>query len=610
MLQYLHQKYITKRNETKRVIKYAVSEYEKKLAKNIKNDSKSFYAYVRSKQKRKDMVGPLRNEAGEMVTKEEEIAEVLNDYFSTVFTEENTQNIPDPEKMFKGEDKDRIIDIVITKEIVEEQLKNLRINKSPGIDSMHPMFLREVRKEVSEALADIMNQSLGTGKIPQDWRDAIVVPLFKKGSRSEASNYRPVSLTCILCKVMEKIIQLELLKHIKKHNILIDSQHGFVQGRSCLTNLLDCFEQVYSHMDEGSPVDIIYLDFAKAFDKVPHKRLMKKLDAAGIGGTVYKWIEGWLAGRRQKVGIRGSNSAWRNIKSGVPQGSVLGPLLFVLFINDLDVKINSKISKFADDTKICRKIECESDANKLREDLAKVYQWSLDWQMMFNLDKCSVMHMGKKNQEFQYIMGGVVLRSSEEEKDLGVIVHNSGKPSRQCMEAAKRANKILGIIKRTIISRNQDILLRLYKTLVRPHLEYCIQAWNPTLKKDIAIMEKIQRRATKLIEPLSHLPYEERLKRCNLTSLTKRRIRGDLIETFKIITGKEGLKAEMFFQQHPNQVQSTRGHRYKLYKKQEKTLKKSFFSSRVVDVWNGLKDATVAADSMTSFKLALSKEGY
>ena len=607
-LKKLKSKYDQKRNEAKRAIKEAVTVYEQKLANNVKIDSKSFYTYVRSKQKKKDRVGPLKNSQGEVIREDEESAEILNEYFGSVFTRENLQNIPEPEKLFKGSEDKGANEVTFTKEKVTAQLKRLKTDKSPGIDSLHPKFLYEVREEIGEVLAEIMNESLKTGEIPRDWKDAVVVPLYKKGNRSDPSNYRPVSLTCIICKVMEKIVKEDIIDHLKRNNIIRDSQHGFIRGRSCLTNLLDFFEEIYEHMDGGSPVDIIYLDFAKAFDKVPHKRLAKKMKACGIGGRLLDWIINWLVDRRQKVGIRGRFSKWTKILSGVPQGSVLGPLLFVIFINDIDTGILSKISKFADDTKLCGKVVNDEDAKIMREDLKKLYQWSLDWQMIFNVDKCSVMHMGRKNEEFQYEMGGKLLRVTEEEKDLGVIVHKSAKPSRQCAEAAKRGNRVLGLIKRTLISRDKDIILRLYKTLVRPHLEYCVQAWNPFYKRDIELLEKVQRRATKVIKGLGNLKYEDRLQKCNLTTLEKRRSRGDLIQTYKIMTGKEEVQPERFFEKATKK--STRGHQYKIYKRRTGTHMQRFYSGRVIDIWNNLDEKTVSAGTTTAFKIELAKQGY
>ena len=244
-----------------------------------------------------------------------------------------------------------------------------------------------------------------------------------------------------------------------RHKIVNDSQHGFTKGRSCLTNLLDFLEEVYDNLDEGKAVDIIYLDFAKAFDKVPHKRLAAKLKSCGIRGNILRWIQNWLKGRGQKVGIRGAHSEWARVFSGVPQGSVLGPLLFLIYINDIDERLLSKISKFADDTKMCRNIDSDDDAKMLQEDLRKLFQWSVDWQMLFNIDKCSVMHVGKSNNGNDYALGEKVLTTTEEERDLGVIIHKSMNPSRQCMEAAKKGNRMLGMMKRTIVSRDKEIII-------------------------------------------------------------------------------------------------------------------------------------------------------
>jgi hypothetical protein len=239
---------------------------------------------------------------------------------------------------------------------------------------------------------------------------------------------------------------------------------------------LEFLDEVTRNLDEGRPVDIIYLDFAKAFDKVPYQRLFKKLRAHGIGGSISRWIQNWLSGRRQKVSINKNYSDWQEVRSGVPQGSVLGPILFLIYINDLDVGVISKLGKFADDTKLGRGVPNEIEIQSLRDDLNKIFQWSLDWQMLFNADKCTVMHMGRNNQKIEYKLGDDTLRKSEQEKDLGVVIHHSGKVAEQCILAVKRANAMLGMIKRNIEFKSKDVLMRLYKSLVRPRLEYCIQA--------------------------------------------------------------------------------------------------------------------------------------
>lgn len=294
--------------------------------------------------------------------------------------------------------------------------------------------------------------------------------------------------------------------------------------------------------------------------------------------------------------------------SGVPQGSVLGPLLFLIYINDIDEGIISKISKFADDTKLCKEIGNETDAKGLQEDLIRLSQWSEDWQMLFNVEKCSVMHIGKQNANHSYELCGKELLVTSEERDLGVVIDSSLKPSRQCVEAAKKGNRLLGIIKRTMVSRDKDTILRLYKAMVRPNLEYCVQAWCPYLKKDIEIIEKVQRRATKMIKGFYNLSYEERLKQCGLTTLVKRRERGDLIETFKLMTNRVDMSYQRFF--IPSPCSSTRGNKMKLFKKRVGTHKNHFFSARVVNSWNRLDEDTVSASSVNTFKRNLGRIGY
>ena len=215
----------------------------------------------------------------------------------------------------------------------------------------------------------------------------------------------------------------------------------------------------------------------------------------------------------------------------------MGPLLFVLYINDLDSGISSYISKFADDTKIGRIIRSDSDTNALQRDLEKMNEWVDKWQMEFNIDKCSVINLGRENQHNRYTLRNVLLKKSKTERDLGVVVSTDLRPRQHCVAARNRANRVLGFIARSVKSRSTKVILKLYLALVRPHLDYAAQFWSPYYRMDIGLLESVQRRMTKMIEGMRNFPYERRLKLLNLHSLERRRVRGDLIEVFKWFRG-------------------------------------------------------------------------
>ena len=482
-----------------------------------------------------------------------------------------------------------------------KKLNNLNVGKCQGPDELHGKLLYEIRYELVKPLTNLFNLSLESGTVPQDWRDAIVSPLFKKGSRAKAENYRPVSLTSIVGKLCESIIKDRLVQHLNEHELLRNSQHGFTSGRSCLTNLLDFFESASKELDSGNDVDLVYLDFCKAFDKVPHCRLIKKLHAHGIRGKVLEWIKSWLSGRRQRVCVDGSLSEWVEVLSGVPQGSVLGPVLFLIYINDLDQGLVSKLGKFADDSKLCKAISGQQDVSALQCDLTQLERWAEKWQMKFNEEKCVVMHLGKNNAKSQYSLGNIVLKGSERERDLGIIVDKTMKFSEQVNSAVGKANATLGMIKRNITCKNRNIVTRLYKALVRPKLEYCVQAWRPYLRKDIDKMERVQHRATKMIEGCKSLSYEDRLKATGLMTLEDRRKRGDMIEVFKFLKDINKTDSGQWF--HLANNVRTRGHRLKLVKNRSRLdIRKNFFSQRVVNDWNSLPEVVVEAESINSFK--------
>ena len=606
----MYDKYLLKLKKCAKINKAAKRKFEQNLAKNVKDNSKSFFSYVRSKQRAKAKVGPLKDKGGKVINDDRLAANLLNEYFSSVFTKENYTNAPVPKQIFQGNiQTEGLLDIEITEEMVANKLEKLDVNKCPGLDGMHPKLLFELREELIKPLTKLFNLSIKNGVMPLEWREAGVVPLFKKGNKSEPENYRPVSLTSVICKIMESIVKDNILNHLESFSLINDSQHGFSKGRSCLTNLLVFMEEVTHSLDEGNPVDVIYLDFAKAFDKVPYRRLFSKLRSHGIGGNVAKWIEIWLTNRKQKVGLNKNYSDWSDVVSGVPQGSVLGPLLFLIYINDLDDGIISKLGKFADDTKVARGVSKDSEVDILREDLGKIYQWSVDWQMLFNLDKCTVMHLGNKNSQCEYKMGNIILKKSEQERDLGVLMDSSGKSTEQCIMAVKKANTVLGMIKRNINFKSKDVIVKLYKALVRPKLEYCIQAWCPYLKKDIDILERVQRRATKMIEGYNNISYEDRLRNTGLLKLEKRRARGDLIQVFKMIKGIDKVDYRQFFEIASTEVShKTRGHNLKIIKDGCKyDIRRHFFSQRVINAWNGLSQFVVDAVTVNAFKNRLDK---
>lgn len=592
-------RYVQAAKQARQDVRNAKRSFEQKLADNIKQDNKSFFAYARSRSAVATSIGPLVNATGELQTTPEDISEELNRYFASVFTKEMT-NLPDVDKNYRKQSL-RLDNVVMDESVVMEKLMKLRADKATGADDISPRLLVEIRQEICHPLTIIFQKSLDTGCVPSDWKLANVSPIFKKGCRSQSGNYRPVSLTSQICKIHESILRDALVDYLEKNALLHECQHGFRRGRSCLTNLLIFLDKVTRAVDEGDDVDIIYLDFAKAFDKVPHQRLVMKMQNIGIDGRLLGWIKEWLSERKQRVCVKGVKSGWREVTSGVPQGSVLGPVLFLIFINDIDEKLLSWILTFADDTKLSGTVRDERQRESLQKDLTTLENWSKTWQMEFNTAKCKVLHVGRTNKEFQYFMNGQPLDAIREEKDLGIIISDDLKSSRNCQAAYSRANRMLGMIRRTITLKSSRILVPLYKALVRPLVEYCTPAWSPHYQKDKNLIEKIQHRFTKMIPDLHHLPYTERLNRLNMWTLEERRNRSDLIEMFRIQKGLSGIKSGEMFELVADG--RTRGHSLKIRKNRcNLDLRKYFFSERVVSRWNALREEDIRVDSLNSFK--------
>ena len=316
-------------------------------------------------------------------------------------------------------------DISITTPGVEKLLQKINPKKAAGPDQISARFLQSTAHELAPIVSLIYDQSLQTGQIPDDWKMANIAPIFKKGDRTKPVNYRPVSLTSILSKTLEHIIVSGIMNHLESNNILLDTQFGFRSKRSCETQLLLTTDDIMKSLDRRKQVDMAILDFEKAFDKVPHKRLSTKLKFYGIQGCTLRWIETFLSGRQQRVVVDGCESSYAPVLSGVPQGTVLGPTLFLIYINDIADNTTSTIKLFADDCLVYRDISSPDDRSKLQKDLDTLVRWSDTWQMSFNIKKCHVMHVTRSTKkEHQYTMRGQPLTSVDHHPYLGVELDN------------------------------------------------------------------------------------------------------------------------------------------------------------------------------------------
>lgn len=603
------------RNEVTASVRLDQNTYRKKLLKSFKSNPKKFYGYMRSRQTVKTKVTTLKTPDGELTQTDEETAELLSTQFQSVFVDEGLDPVSDVVESLidvhsTKETDSQSIKVTFTTEQIRNKLMKLQDNKSSGPDGFHPMVMKQCADELAAPLCAIYQASYDSGQLPNDWKLANISAIFKKGNKQDPGNYRPVSLTSVPGKVMESIIKEHVVEYLNYKKWLSASQHGFVKGRSCLTNLLEAFEAWTRLLDEGHGIDVIFLDYQKAFDTVPHRRLLVKLVQLGITGKLLKWLKSFLFGRYMRVGIHDAFSQWIKMLSGVPQGSVLGPLLFLIFVNELPEWIATSMKMFADDTKIWTVIDKGEDSKILQEDLDKLVRWSETWLLKFNVEKCKVMHIGHSHPT-KYVMTmdqvQYPLNEVQEEKDLGILVSNDLKPSKQCALAAKKAMSMLGLVRRTFQKIDVCDFRILYNCYVRPHLEYCIQVWSPHLVKDIQCLEKVQARATKLVHGLKKLSYSERLDRLGLYSLERRRLRGDLIEMYKILTGKEDVDCQQFFRPARDHY-GLRGHSLKLHVIRSRlNCRKYFFSQRSVGEWNRLPQEVVDAPSVNVFKIRLDK---
>jgi hypothetical protein len=573
-------------------------------------DQKRFWTFV--KHQRSTTVGvPALKSEGRLVTDPKQKAELLNSQFYTAFSEGTAYSVDEfrtkctmPDS---HDDYPAMADITISVRGVQKMLANLNPTKAAGPDGISPRVLKELAEVIAPILTSIFSSSLQSGDVPRDWREALVTPVFKKGEHYRPSNYRPISITSVCVKVLEHILVSAIMQHFEVHGILSDQQHGFRKNRSCETQLLEFVEEVSAAMERGTATDAIVLDFAKAFDRVNHTLLVHKLDHYGIRGNTNRWIAHFLSDRRQAVVVNGAQSGYVSVKSGVPQGSVLGPCLFLAYINDLPSRVSSPSRLFADDTALYRFIACPSDPAILQDDLRRLEGWEKEWDMAFHPDKCSQLPLTRSrkplNATTRYTLHGQTLERITSCKYLGVTLQSDLSWGQHVDTSCAKANRALGFLRRSLKVSSKKTKELAYKAMVRPIVEYASTVWDPHTNKLITNLEKVQRRAARYVTGRYHntSSVTDMLQQLQWPSLEDRRRSARLAMLYKISNGLACVRCPDLQPMHASYTRSHHPRQFQRITCRTDYRKYSFFPRTISD-WNSLPTDTVLAPTLSAFR--------
>ena len=567
---------------------------------------KKFWGFIKSLKKDSSGTAPLK-EDGVLISDAKGKADILNRQYASVFTEEDISTVPDlgPSPFPKMPHP------TVTQKGVEKLLSGLNPNKAAGPDKLSPIFLKEVSEELAPLYTQLFQRSLDEGTVPKQWRTADVSPIFKKGEKYDPANYRPVSLTAVTSKCLEHIIAKSIMSHLEDNGLLTNSQHGFRANRSCETQIMNFTQELTKGMAEGQQFDVNVMDFSKAFDRVPHHRLLRKAEHYGIEGPVHSWLRSFLDHRTQRVIVDGEASSTCDVISGVPQGTVLGPVLFLLFINDLPSTINSPCKLFADDLVVYHTIKDQDDITALQQDMDHLSEWELKWGMKFHPDKCEQITITRKRKpiESSYTLQGHTLKKVDQAKYLGVTISANLDWKGHINKSVNKANRTLGFLKRNLKSAPEDVKETAYKSLVRPQVEYCGTVWDPYTAELTRKVEMVQRRAARFVLRRYHYMSSVggMISQLGWESLEARRAKMRMVLLYKATHNLIAVDSHLYL--IPITMPTRQSHRVTYRQISTRTNYHKFsFYPRSIPQWNSLPASIAESPQLEEFKTGLA--GY
>ena len=588
-----------------------VEEIDKKVSDQNNFNTKDWWKLVHSFWAKKGLqtneIPPLEAN-GHIYYSNKEKSDLLNNFFVSQSTLEDDDD-PHPDIPYPT---DPVLNtLLLSENDIKEAIKNLDETKAVGPDLIHNILLKTACNYISNPLTKFFNKCLNCSTFPDLWKLAHIAPIYKKGPREKCNNYRPISLLSCVGKLFESCVHKHLLHYLRTNNILNPCQSGFLPGDSAINQLLSIYNNLCYSFDQGLTTQAVYLDITKAFDRVWHKGLIAKLESVGVRGRLLNWFCDYLHNRKQITVIKGSKSTELVLKGGVPQGSVLGPLLFLIYINDIAENIESVIKLFADDTSLSLAIQNpQLRANILNHDLQKISDWALLWKVKFNETKTEILNYTKGSEIcLPLSLNNTNLEVLTQHKHLGIILQSNFKWDAHVTALAAKVSNLISCLKSYKYRFTRKTLEILYKSFVLPHFDYGDIIWDNCSETLSTILENLHLEALRTISgSVRGTSHQKLYNETGFTTLKERRNRHKLIQYKKIALGLcpnylSNLLPPLVSQVNPyhrrNPLVRT------VPRSKTETYNRSFFPS-TSKLWNDLSLNMLQTDSLSQFKRNLS----